>query len=57
MLNIIIGAWFDKSLSIPGKSIEVQSVHFRSTHLQLVNLHSSLVCEQILESAVFLQRV
>ena len=53
MLSIIIGARFDESLSTPGRAIEVQSVHFRSTHFQLGHLHSSLVREQITESAAF----
>ena len=56
MLNIIIGALFDESISTPGRSIERQKVHFRRTHFQLGNLHSSLVGVQRTESAEFLQR-
>ena len=56
MINIIIGAWFNESLSTPGRAIKVQAVHFRSTHFQLGHLHSALVGEQTIESAVFSQR-
>ena len=56
MLNIIIGALFDESISTPGRAIELQTVHFRRTHFQLVNLHPSLVGVQITESAAFSQR-
>ena len=55
MLNIIIGAQFDESISTPGRAIELQTVHFRRTHFQLGSLHSSLVDVQRTESAVFLQ--
>ena len=43
MLNIIIGALIDVSISTPGRAIARQTVHFRRTHFQLGNLHSSLV--------------
>ena len=56
MLNVIIGAWFDEYPSILGRSIEVQALHFHSTHFQLGNWHSSLVGVQIIESAAFSQR-
>ena len=56
MLNLIIDDRFDESISTPGRAIEVQVVHFRSTHLQLVYLNSSLVGEQRTESAAFSQR-
>ena len=56
MLNIIIGAWFDESLSNPGIAIEVQSVHFLGTHFQLGDWHSSLVGVQRAEYATFLER-
>ena len=56
MLKLIIGAWFYEYLSTPGISIEVQAAHFRSTHLQLLNWHSSLVGVKIIESVSFSQR-
>ena len=56
MLNIIIGALIDVSISITGIAIARQTVHFRRTHFQLGNLHSSLVGVQKTESAAFLQR-
>ena len=43
MLNIIIGALFDESISTPGIAIERQTVHFRRTYFQLGNLHSSCI--------------
>ena len=45
-----------ESISTPGREIERQTVHFRRTHFQLGNLHSSLVGVQRTESAAFLQR-
>ena len=56
MLNVIIGARFDESISTPGRAIEVQTVHFCSINFQLGNLHSSLVCVKRTESAAFSQR-
>ena len=31
MLNVFIGAWFDESISTPGRAIELHAVQFRST--------------------------
>ena len=56
MLNIVNNALFDESISTPGREIERQTVHFRRTHFQLGNLHSSLVGVQRTESAAFSQR-
>ena len=56
VLNIIIGSRFDESLLTPGWAIEVQALHFHSTHLKFGNWHSSLVGVQRTESAEFLQR-
>ena len=53
MLNIIIGALFYESISIPGRAIEQQTVHFRITHFELGHLHSSLVGVQRTEYAEF----
>ena len=55
MLNILIGARFDESISTTGRAIEVQAVHFLSAHFQLGHWHSSLVDVQRTESAAFLQ--
>ena len=54
VLNIIIGAQFNESLSTPVRLIEVQAVHFLVTHFQLGNW--SLVSVKITEPAEFLQR-
>ena len=56
LLNIIIAAWFNESISTPGISIEVEAVHFCSTHFQLGNWHSSSVPVQRTKYAAFLQR-
>ena len=50
-----LGDRFDESISNPGREIESQVVHFRSTHFQLVYWHSSLVGEQRIESAAISQ--
>ena len=56
MLNIIIGALIDASISNPRRAIELQTVHFRRTHFILGYLHSSLFDVQITESVAFSQR-
>ena len=56
MLNIIIGALIDVSISTSGREIARQTVHFRRTHFQLGNLDSKLVGVQRTESAAFSQR-
>ena len=53
MLNVIIGARFNESLSTLGRAVEVQAVHFLSAHFQLVNCHLSLVGVQRTESTEF----
>ena len=53
VLNIIIGALIDVSISTSGRTIAWHTLHFRRTHLQLGNLHSSLVGVQRTESAAF----
>ena len=56
VLNIIIGALIDESISTPGRVVVRKKVHFRRTHFQLGNLHSSLVDVQRTEYVAFLQR-
>ena len=56
VLNVIMGARFDESISTPGRAIEVHVVHFHSTRFQLGNWHSSLVTVQRTEYAAFSQR-